>query len=180
MAALFTSDELEAVLVAFLTDFVASQACDRVAPRARELTADGSFVVRTREPEVEVTVDILQRSVTRGGVAAPAAHVELDATDLHNLMLDRLGPVEISQLNETGKIAVEGKPDTLAALVMIAAVAQPHYPASLERIGRHDLLDTPAPPTAGTWHVEGPLPRLIETRRPWQRGGGRPARANTT
>lgn len=180
MPALFTADELESVLVRFLTDFVDSADGERVSQRVRDLTAEGSFVVRTREPSVEVTVDVLQRTVTRGGAGSAAARAQLHAEDLHNLMLDRLGPVEISRLSEIGRIAIEGEPDTLAALVMIAAVAQPYYPASLERSGRHDLLETPAPPVGGVWHGDGPPPRLIETRRPWQRRAAAPLAADPT
>jgi hypothetical protein len=55
---------------------------------------------------------------------------------------------------------------------MLAGPMQPHYPASLARRGREDLLNTPMPPAKVAWgSPEDALSpkRVIGRRRQWQR-----------
>jgi hypothetical protein len=88
------------------------------------------------------------------------------------VLLDRLDPVQLSRLYETGRLAFSGAARDLAALIMLAGPMQPHYPASLARRGREDLLSTPMPPTKVAWGSpeEALSPRrVIGRRRAWQR-----------
>lgn len=167
---IFSSEkELQDELSAFVADFVASEDGRQAVQRAQSLSERLTLALRSREPETVLWVDFVQGEVTVAATDQAAVSIDIHADDLHHLMMDRLGPVEISRLSETEQLKVSGAPEALAALVLLAAQAQPYYPNSLSQRGRTDLLDTPAPPSPTVWSVEGPPPPLIETRRPWQR-----------
>jgi hypothetical protein len=114
--------------------------------------------------------------VTEGLADDPGATLELAAPDLHDVLLERLGPVEISRLVEEGRLRLVGTPEALAASVVLAAGVQPHYAASLRERGRDALLATPAPPTREIWESDEPPPPVFGVRRPWQRPKGAAAR----
>ena len=92
------------------------------------------------------------------------------------MLLERLGPVEISRLVEEGRLRLVGTPEALAASVVLAARVQPHYEASLRERGREELLESPAPATREIWESDEAPPALFGVRRPWQRPKGAAAR----
>lgn len=159
-------DELQAELCAFLGDFVASDAAARAAA---ETGFEGVLVLRTVNPESAVSLDVSGRRVSSGAVDNGAVELELEADDLHHILLNRLGPVEISRLYETDCVRFAGRPEALGAVALLAGRVQQFYPDSLMRRGRQDLLDTPAPATGDLWDVGGPPKEVIGKRRPWQR-----------
>lgn len=164
-----SSAEVQGVLEAFLTDFVNSDEGARAAQAAGGSEHGGVLVLRTINPDSVVSLDVPGRCVI--GEAAPGAVVELEfeADDLHDILLNRLGPVEISQLYETDRVGFAGRPEALGAVAVLAGQAQPFYPDSLTRRGRQGLLNTPVRPSGATWQVSGPPKEIIGKRRPWQR-----------
>lgn len=164
-----TAEELQAELGAFLREFVGSETGRRAADAAREAGLTGPLVLRTVNPAAAVWLDVSEGRVEAAPDGEPVVELELEADDLHDLLLNRLGPVEISQLYETDRVRFAGPPEALGALAILAGQLQPFYPESLARRGRQDLLDTPARPTRTLWDVDGPPREVIGKRRPWQR-----------
>jgi hypothetical protein len=169
----FTSgDDLQRELVAFLTAFLGSDDGARAVEAARALGESATLVVHTIEPEAVVSVDFFAGSVTLDARDDADVEIELPADALHDILMNRLDPVQISRLYETDRLAFSGASKHLGALIMLAGPMQPHYPASLERRGRTDLLNTPLPPSKEAWGSpeEALSPkRVIGRRRPWQR-----------
>ena len=167
-----TSEDLEQELEAFLTAFLGSGDGAQAAEAARALGDSATLTLHLLDPDAVVSIDFLARTVTPGPVEGADVEIEMEADALHDLLLDRLDVVQISQLYETDRVQFAGGTTQLAALVVVAGPLQPHYAASLERRGRQDLLDTPAPPSPIVWGdpSEAISPRkLIGQRRPWQR-----------
>jgi len=156
-------------LVAFLERFLQSDDGAQAAAMSASLDAPPVLELRVTEPELTLCIDIGARTVTRGAADQPGAIAQIAARDLNNLLLDRLGPIEMSQLVEEERVHLEGPPPALAALLVLAGVIQPHYPASLAERGREDWLETPPPAVGEIWESEQPLPALYGKRRPWQR-----------
>jgi hypothetical protein len=167
-----TGDELEGELVACLTAFLASEEGARAVASARALGERARLSLRTTEPQAAVSVDFFAGTVATEPAADADVEIELEADALHDILMDRLDPVQLSRLYETERLVFRGPASGLAALIMLAGPLQPHYPASLERRGRTDLLETPAPPTKAVWGMpeEALSPRqVIGRRRAWQR-----------
>jgi hypothetical protein len=167
-----SGEDLQRELVAFLTAFIGSDDGARAIEAARALGDSATLVLHTVDPEAVLSVDFYAGSVTLDAVADPDVEIQLEADALHDILLNRLDPVQLSRLYETDRLAFSGASRHLAALIMLAGPLQPHYPASLERRGRRDLLDTPMPPTKVAWGSpeEALSPkRVIGRRRPWQR-----------
>jgi hypothetical protein len=167
-----TSADLEQELEAFLRAFLESDDGARAAEAARSLVDSATLTLRLLDPEAVVSVDFLARTVVLEPVEGADVEVEMDADALHDLLLDRLGPVEISRLYETDRVRFTGGTTQLGGLVLAAGPLQPYYARSLAARGRDDLLDTPAPDTPVVWGdpSEAISPRkLIGQRRPWQR-----------
>jgi hypothetical protein len=165
--------EAETVVLAFLQRYLASDDGAAVQAQAGLLDAAPVLELRLVEPDAVVHVDFGARQAARGAAPEePGAVAEIRADDLHDLLLDRLGPVEISRLGEEGRVRLEGPPQALAALLVLAGRIQPHYPASLAEQGREDLLATPAPEVGVMWGNDDPPPHLIGVRRQWQRPKG--------
>ena len=164
-----TAEELSDELYASLTDFFASE----IGAQARKLTLEGAdsatLVLHTVDPEATFSVDFHAGTVVRQAVADGDVEIELEADALHDILLERLDPVNISRLYETDRIAFRGESRNLAALIALAGKLQPFYPASLARRGRQELLKTPLPETKQAWLAEGPYREVIGHRRPWQR-----------
>jgi hypothetical protein len=163
--------EVEDELVAFLEAFLASEEGARACDAARALSERARLVVRTVEPDAAVSVDFFARAAQRGAIDEANVEVQLEADDLHDLLLGRLDPVAISRLYETDRLRFAGAATDLAALVMLAGALQPHYPASLERRGRADLLEVPEPERHTVWTTgpDAPPRAIINSRRSWQR-----------
>jgi hypothetical protein len=163
--------ELTDALTAFLGDFLASKDGARACEAARALGDSARLTLRTLDPDAEVSVDFFAGTAATGPIDGANVEIELEADDLHDLLLGRLDPVQISRLYETERLTFAGAATDLAALVVLAGALQPHYPASLRRRGRDDLLATPLPERHAVWTM-GPdaAPRaVINSRRSWQR-----------
>lgn len=163
-----TSDELEEELIAFLTRFLASD--DGATVEGGLAMIDGPAVLEliVRDPDVVVHADLKNRTAVAGWADDASARVRITAAGLHNLLLDRLGPVEISRLLEEGDLALEGPPPALAGLLLVAEPLRVHYEASLVERGRDDLLASPLPEVGGIWETDVTPPRVFGIRRPWQ------------
>ncbi|MEA2291125.1 MAG: hypothetical protein QOF17_145 [Solirubrobacteraceae bacterium] len=165
--------ELEGELVAFLTAFFASDDGARAVSAARAVGDSARVTLHLLEPDAVVGIDFFAGTVSTEPVEAPDVELEIAADALHDILLDRLDPVQISRLYETGEVRFAGSYQHLGALILLAGPLAPHYAASLERRGRRDLLDTPLPPTKIAWgdprEAHGAPRKLIGERRPWQR-----------
>jgi hypothetical protein len=160
---------LEGDLVAFFERFLASPDGEVAAAAAAGLDAPAVLELRVHDPEVVLHVDVAARTVRPGPAAEPGAIAELAAQDLDDLLLDRLGPVELSRLLEEDRAHLEGPPQALAALLVLAGRLQPHYPATLRERGREDVLAAPGPEVGVIWESDALPPRMVGVRRPWQR-----------
>jgi hypothetical protein len=172
-----SAEELRDDVVATLERFAASPDGEAAAALARDLDRPTVLQLVLHDPDVAVHLDVAAGTVTEGLADAPAATLELDAPDLHDVLLERLGPIEVSRLVEEERLRLVGTPEALAASVVLAARVQPHYEASLRERGREALLDTPRPATREIWESDEPPPRVFGVRRPWQRPKGAAARA---
>lgn len=172
-----TSDELENLLVEFFRAFLGSDAAKQAAEASAQLDRAAVLQLRTVDPEAEVAVDFGARTVAATVADQPAATIEVEADSLHDLLLDRLDPVQISRLYETHRLRPTGHWASLGALVALLAPLQPFYPETITRLGRADLLETPMPSTGEVWTSELPPEQLIGTRRPWQQKKTRAAAA---
>jgi len=163
--------DLEGELIAFLAAYLASSDGARARDVARGMGERAGLVLRTLDPQTVLSVDLLEGSVAPGAIEDPNLEVELEADALHDILLGRLDPVQISRLVETNRLVFSGAASDLAALVALAGPLAPHYPASLERRGRQDLLDTPRPESSAVWTTgpDAPMPEIINERRSWQR-----------
>ncbi len=169
--------ELREDVVDTLERFVASPDGQAAAAMARDLDRPAVLQLVLHEPDLALHLDVAAGTVADGLADEPAATLELAAPDLHDVLLERLGPVEISRLVEEGRLRLVGTPEALAASVVLAAGVQPHYAASLHERGREALLATPAPPTREIWESDEPPPPVFGVRRPWQRPKGAAGRA---
>jgi hypothetical protein len=167
-----SSSELRGDLQGFLGRYLRSADGDEAAALATEFNGNPVLEITFHDPDLVVHVDIAARSLVDGPAADPAVRLSIRAADLHDLLLERLGPVEISRLVEEKHLHLVGPPRALAASVVLAARLQPHYAPSLVERGRADLLDTPMPATGEIWESElAPTP-IYGVRRPWQRPKG--------
>lgn len=163
-----SSDELEGELVAFLSHFLDSD--DGAQAAAGLAMVDGPAVleIEVTEPDAIVHADLKARTVAIGPAADATARVRITAEGMHDLLLDRLGPVEISRLFEEDDLQLEGPPTALAGLLLVSDRLCAHYAASLTERGRQDLLAAPAPEIGGIWETDVTPPRVFGVRRPWQ------------
>jgi hypothetical protein len=163
--------ELERELVAFLSAFLGSEDGARASEAARALGDQARLVLRISDPDAVVSVDFFEHSVSLDVAANANIEIALEADALHDILLGRMDPVQISRLYETDRLTFSGAATDLAALIVLAGPLQPHYPASLERRGRRDLLGTPFPERQAVWTTGPDVPprEIISSRRPWQR-----------
>jgi hypothetical protein len=166
------SGELHEELSAFLNRFLESDDGAAVVAAAAGLDFPAVLELRVVDPDAAIWIDFRERRMVDRPADAPGATATIEADALHHLLLDHLGPVEISRLAEENRVELEGPPMVLGALLPLTAAIQPHYRASLEERGRGDLLGIPAPPTAEIWESQAPPPSVIGVRRPWQRPRG--------
>ena len=163
--------DLEDELLAFLAAFLGSDDGRRACESARALGERARLVLRTVEPEAVVSVDFFGAAAQQGAIEDANVEIEIEAAALHDLLMGRLDPVQLSRLYETDRLTFAGGATDLAALVALAGALQPHYPASLRRRNRTDLLETPMPERHAVWSSEpgDPARQVIGVRRPWQR-----------
>ncbi len=163
------SRDVNEELAAFLHRFFASPEGAAARERAAAFTDSATLVLHVVDPDVTVAIDFLAGTISAQAPADPDIEIQLEADALHDILLERLDPVQISKLYETDRLVFSGEPRNLAALVMLAGPLQRFYPESLQLRGRDDLLATPMPETKVAWLDEGPYREVIGRRRPWQR-----------
>ncbi len=163
-----TSDEVHAVLTGCLGRFLASEDGAAAAAAAAGLDMPSVVELRVLDPEAQVWLDVAGRRLVDRPDGPPTAEVTIEADAMHHLLLEHLGPVEISRLAEEGRVSLSGPPLVLGALLPLTAAIQPHYGQVLEEQGRDDLLAIPGPPTGEVWQSAEPPPGVIGVRRPWQ------------
>jgi hypothetical protein len=163
--------EVTEVLTAFLGAFLSSEDGARACESARALGDSARLSLRTIDPDAHVSVDFFAGTAAAGPIDDANVEITLHASDLHDLLLARLDPVQISRLYETDRLTFAGAATDLAALVVLAGALQPHYPATLRRLEREDLLDTPMPERHTVWTTgpDAPPKAVINSRRSWQR-----------
>jgi hypothetical protein len=162
------ADELQEDVTAFVAHFAATPEGAAAAAVAAALGEGLGIELTLYDPDVVLRLDVASGTITRGGWEDAAVRVALPAGDMHDLLLDRLGPVEISRLVEEGRLHLKGSPQVLCAAVAAVARLQPHYEASLRGRGREQLLATPAPVTRAIWESAEKPPAMFGVRRPWQ------------
>jgi hypothetical protein len=168
MSIFTNASEVEAVFAACCRRFLAS--ADGAAAAAAAGGLDSPVVVlRFTHPDATLSIDLAGRTVSAGAADEPAAQLEVEADAVHDVLLGRLGPVQISRLFEEDRAVVEGTPEALRFLLTLAGSLASHYPETLRELGRVDLLELPAPELEEVWESTGPPKRVIGKRRPWQR-----------
>ena len=160
--------ELQEDVAAFVARFAATSEGVALASIAAALGEGLGIELTLYDPDVVLQLDVANGAITRGASEDAAVRVALPAGDMHDLLLDRLGPIEISRLVEEGRLHLKGSPQVLCAAVAAVARLQPHYEASLRERGREHLLATPAPLTRELWESAEKPPAMFGVRRPWQ------------
>lgn len=168
-----SSTELEEELTAFVARFFAARADGQASGLPRVL-------LRTLDPAAVLTIDFGRGVVERGEVGDSDVVLDVDADALHDVLLDRVDPVQLSRLYETGRVRFSGAPADLSALIVLATPLGAAYAESLRDRGREELLATAPPPAAAVWGdapEDRVPPPLLRRRRPWQRAApsGEPA-----
>jgi hypothetical protein len=175
MSAWADAGELREDVTALLERFVATPEGAAAAGMAQSL-GDGLVIeLELRDPDLVLQLDLASGRISDGPHPDAAVRVACMAADMHDLLLDRLGPVEISRLVEEQRLHLTGAPPALCAAVVLVAQLQPHYEASLREHGREHLLATPLPVTGEVWESDTKPPPVFGVRRPWQ--GPKGARA---
>jgi hypothetical protein len=168
MSAWASADELRGDVTALLERFAATPEGAAAAAAAKELGDGLAIELSLHDPDVLLQLDLGSGTISDGPCPDAAVRVALPAADMHDLLLERLGPVEISRLVEEHRLHLTGAPAALCAAVVICAQLQPHYAPTLRERGREHLLETPAPATGEIWQsAEKPAP-VFGVRRPWQ------------
>jgi hypothetical protein len=121
------------------------------------------------DPDVTLSLDLFERTLLEGPAEHATVWLSLEASTLHDILLDRLDAVQISRPFEEERGSISGRPEALAALIPLVEPLADHYRAGLAEQAREDLLATSEPPQAIVWQSEVPLRPLIGRRRPWQR-----------
>lgn len=166
--------ELERQLIRTVTSFLDSADGQEAVARLRGSEQESAVLtVALSEPEVTLCIDFLRgRATSDRPDVAPDVEIEMPADTLHDLLLERLDPVQISRMYETDVVRFRGNPWHLGAMVMLASPLSRHYRATLQIDLREDLLATPVPATQVVWGdpSEAVSPRpMLSQRRPWQR-----------
>lgn len=163
------SKELEGLLIRFLTSFLESAKGDQASKATQALSAPAVLELHLTDPDVTLSLDLHERTLLSGPAEDATVRLSLEASTLHDVLLDRLDPVQISRPFEEERGSISGRPEALAGLIPLVEPLADHYRTSLADQGREDLLATPEPPQAIVWQSEAPVKPLIGQRRPWQR-----------
>lgn len=160
--------EAEVEYLAFLHRFLDSEDGAMLAGALGVVQGPAILELSVWDPDAVFRLDLRERTVTVGSAKDATVRVGGSADELHNLLLDRLGPVEISRLIEERNLILEGPPPALAALLFAADPLHVHYSESLRERGRDDLLSTPLPILGEVWESAEKPARVYGVRRPWQ------------
>jgi hypothetical protein len=161
--------EVRTVLTALFERFLASADGELVRERVAALPSRPVLDLYVKAPDAVLSVDFDSRTVSHEAAPDASVRLEVEADVLHDVLLERLDPVQISRPFEEDRAAIDGTPEALVGLIRVAGLLPPHYRACLVELGRADLLDTPAPANGVIWHSDGPPKRVIGARRPWMR-----------
>jgi hypothetical protein len=172
-----SAEELREDVTALLDRFAATPEGEAAATVARGLADGLTIELDLRDPDLVLALDLANGTTAEGPAATAAVRVALPAADMHDLLLDRLGPIEISRLVEEQRLHLTGAPSALCAAVVGVAQLQPHYEASLRERGREHLLDTPRPVVGAVWESAAKPAPVFGVRRPWQAPKGARAEA---
>jgi hypothetical protein len=168
------AQDVERQLTATVSTFVGSPEGHDAIDRLLEAgTKTAALTLRLSDLDLTLSFDFTTGAVSVAPPAdGPAVEIEMPSDVLHDLLLDRLDPVQIARLYETDMVRFRGDVAHLGAMVMLGGPLSRHYIATLQAGGRDDLLGTPSPPTQIVWgdpqEAISP-PRMIGERRPWQR-----------
>lgn len=162
-------DEVRLLLTALFERFLGSKDGELVRQRAAELPSRAILDLYVKAPDAVLSIDLDAGSITHDPAADASIRLEVEADVLHDVLLERLDPVQISRPFEEDRAVIEGTPEALVGLVRVAGLLPPHYRACLAEQGRAELLETPEPEIGVIWHSDGPPKRVIGARRPWQR-----------
>jgi hypothetical protein len=179
MSAFANRDETVAIFRGCFERYLASEEAAGISEVARSLAVAPVLELHLTHPQAVLSIDFGARTVVEQRSADAAVRLEIEATALHDILLERLDPVQISRVFEEGRATAEGAPEALVALIRVSGGIARCYRPHLESCGRSDLLRLPEPAHATVWQAEGPPRRVIGTRRPWQRplrGDGAAAR----
>lgn len=160
--------EAQVEYLAFLQRFLDSEDGIILAGALDAVEGPAILELSVWDPDAVFRLDLRERTVTAGAAKDATVRVGGTADELHNLLLDRLGPVEISRLIEERNLILEGPPPALAALLLVADSLHAHYAESLRERGRDDLLNTPLPILGEAWESAETPARRYGVRRPWQ------------
>lgn len=162
-------DEVRFLLRSLFERFLTSADGALVRERLAELPSRPVLDLYVTSPDAILSIDFGSGSITHEPTTDASVRLEVEADVLHDVLLERLDPVQISRPFEEDRAVIDGTPEALVGLIRVAGLLPPHYRASLLELDRSDLLETPQPETAVIWHSEGPPKRVIGHRRPWQR-----------
>ncbi len=163
------AEEATSVFTLCLARFFASEDGEHVSGVARALPVPPVLELHLTNPAATLSIDFGGRRVALGPAAESSVRLEIEAGVLHDVLLERLDPVQISRPFEEDRALLEGAPEALCGFIAVAGRLPKHYVASLAEQGRDDLLELPAPPRSTVWLTEGPPRLVIGKRRPWQR-----------
>jgi hypothetical protein len=163
------SREIGHLLTAVFERFFASEDGVRVRELASSLPVSPVLSLYVTRPDATLSIDLGEGRVSAGSAAEASVRLEIEADVLHDVLLERLDPVQLSRPFEEDRAVIEGAPEALLALIRVAGMLPPFYRQTLAELGLAELLEMPAPETATIWTSEGPPRRVIGRRRPWQR-----------
>lgn len=161
--------EVEVVFRALFEQFLGSEDGEGVAALATALPVCAVLELHLTDPDVPFAIDFAARTVSRDPAQEASVRLEIEASTLHDVLLGRLDPVQLSRAFEEERAAIEGAPEALVGCIRVAGLLASHYPAVLQGLGRSELLETPRPPNGAVWSSEGPPKLVIGKRRRWQR-----------
>lgn len=160
--------EVGDVFRALFEQFLGSEDGEAVAELATALPVCAVLELHLTDPGAPFAIDFAARTVSRDPAQEASVRLEIEASTLHDVLLGRLDPVQLSRAFEEDRAAIEGAPEALVGCIRVAGLLATHYPAVLQGLGRSDLLETPRPPNGAVWSSEGPPKLVIGKRRPWQ------------
>lgn len=163
------SAEVETVFGGLFVRFLASEDGERTAELARALPVCAVLEIHLSDPDAVFAVDFAARTVLPAPPEEASVRLAVEASTLHDVLLERLDPVQLSRVFEEDRAALDGAPEALVGCIRVAGLLAQHYPAALDEQGRPDLLTTPVPRRGIVWQSDGPPKLVIGKRRPWQR-----------
>jgi hypothetical protein len=161
--------EAVALIGGAIERYLSTEEAAEIAVVAASLSVAPVLELHLTDPATVLSIDFAARTVAEGRAREAAVRLQIPVSALHDVLLERLDPVQISRLFEEERAVAEGAPEALAALVRVSGGIARAYRPLLEASGRTDLLELPESPSGVIWQAEGPPRAVIGRRRPWQR-----------